>query len=61
MYFPGICLVGQAGQRNSIIGQLYEVVIWLELYGVVWCRTVPDKIAYDIYILKNNGLQVALD
>ena len=55
IYFPVICIVGQAGQRNTINGQLFKVVIGLQLYGVFWCRTLPDHIAEGNYVLIKNG------
>ena len=61
MYFPVIYLVGQAGQRRAINGQLFEVVIGLRIYGVVWCRTIPDHIAEGNSVLTKNGLQVVID
>ena len=54
MYFPGICLVDQAGQWNAISGKLFEVVIGLQIYGVVWCRKLTDQIAEGNYTLTKN-------
>ena len=44
MYFPRICLVGQADKWNAINGQWFEVVIGLRLYGIVWYQKLPDNI-----------------
>ena len=61
MYFPGICLAGQAGQRHESNGQLLEVAIGLQLYGVFWCLRIPDHTAEGNSVLTNNGRQVVLE
>ena len=55
MYFPGIYLVGQADQRHTINGKMLEVVIGLQLYGLVWRLTLLDHIDKGNYVLTNNG------
>ena len=61
MYFPGICIVGQAGQRHAINSQLIKVVTGLQLYSVVWCRRLPYHITTGYYVLTKNGRQVVLE
>ena len=55
MYFLGICILGQAIQRNTINGKLFKFVIGLQIYGVVWCCTLPDHIDEGNYVLTKNG------
>ena len=61
VYFTGIFIVVQSGQRHTSNGQLFEVIIGLRLYGIVWCRKLPDHIDEGDYILTKNGWQVVFE